>query len=132
MIYPNEYGGTKPDDFDPFYELIMWDELARSGGGGAMGQLAINSMALPPILLAGEEWMKEEVCRPVIRYMHSTVACKADGYSMGSSALAARGDINASLAISEPYAGSDVANIRTSAVKDGDHYLVRSFTLLVL
>jgi hypothetical protein len=28
-----------------------------------MGQLAINSMALPPILLAGKEWMKEQVKR---------------------------------------------------------------------
>jgi alkylation response protein AidB-like acyl-CoA dehydrogenase len=34
------------------------------------------------------------------------------------------GKKNICLAISEPYAGSDVANIRTTARLDGDHYVV--------
>lgn len=53
MIYDKEFGGTKPDDFDAFYELILWDEFARMGGGGVLGQMSINSMALPPILMFG-------------------------------------------------------------------------------
>lgn len=61
MIYPREYGGTKPDDYDAFYELILADELARCGGG-VLGQMAINSMAIPPILLTGSEEMKQKVC----------------------------------------------------------------------
>ena len=34
------------------------------------------------------------------------------------------GEAVMSLAVSEPYAGSDVANIRTTAVRQGDHYVV--------
>lgn len=44
VIYPREYGGTPPPDFDAFHELILWDELARIGGTSALGQLGINSM----------------------------------------------------------------------------------------
>jgi len=101
IIYPKEYGGTRPDDFDAFYEFILIDELARIGGGGALGQMGINSMALPPILNFGSEYLKNLVLRDVIT-----------------------GKKNISLAISEPEAGSDVANIRTSARKEGDFYIV--------
>ena len=75
--------------------------MSRMGGGGVLGQAAINSMALPPIFLAGSEEMKEKVCRPVIS-----------------------GKKNICLAISEPYAGSDVANIRATARREGDFYIV--------
>jgi alkylation response protein AidB-like acyl-CoA dehydrogenase len=56
--------------------------------------MSINSMALPPIIKYGAAWMQEQVVRPVVT-----------------------GNKNCSLMISEPYAGSDVANIRTTAVK---------------
>lgn len=103
VIYPKELGGTQPDDYDAFYGLILSDELARDCGGGILGQMAINSMALPPIIRAGTAEMRERVVRPVIQ-----------------------GHKNICLAISEPYAGSDVAGIRTTAVKsaDGKHFVV--------
>jgi len=75
--------------------------LARSGSGGVLSQMSIDSMAIPPILNAGSEELKEKVCRPVIM-----------------------GDKHCCLAISEPYAGSDVANIKTTARKEGDYYIV--------
>jgi len=43
----------------------MCDELGRVGGG-VLGQGGINSMALPPILKAGSDYLKETVCREVI------------------------------------------------------------------
>ena len=101
LIYPREYGGTRPDDFDAFHEMILWDEIARVGGASVMGQMSINSMALPPIINYGTEEMKDEVVRAVVR-----------------------GDKHICLAISEPTAGSDVANIRTSAVLDEDDMYV--------
>ena len=103
IIYPVEWGGTRPDDFDAFHELVLWDELARLGGGGVLGQMAINSMALPPVMHFGPPAMRERVCRAVIT-----------------------GKKNISLAISEPTAGSDVARIRCSAERtaDGQHYRV--------
>jgi len=100
IIYPREYGGTKPDDFDSFYEMVLIDEISRVGGG-VLGQLGINSMALPPIIQFGSDYLKDLVLRDVIT-----------------------GKKSCCLAISEPYAGSDVANLQTSAVPDGDFYVV--------
>jgi len=58
-------------------------------------------MALPPILRAGSDWLKETICADVIK-----------------------GKKHVCLAISEPEAGSDVANIKTTARKEGDYYIV--------
>ncbi|CAE8644918.1 unnamed protein product, partial [Polarella glacialis] len=87
--------------FDAFHELIMLDEIAASGPGGQLGQMGINSMALPPVLFAGSKQVQDMVVEDVIA-----------------------GRKNISLAISEPSVGSDVASIRATAVRDGDFYLV--------
>jgi len=80
--------------------LICLDEFARAGGG-VLGQNAINAMALPPILKHGSKYLKDLICKDVVT-----------------------GKKNIALAISEPSAGSDVANIRTTAVREGDYYIV--------
>eukprot|EP01060_Flectonema_neradi_P038379 TRINITY_DN801_c0_g4_i1.p1 TRINITY_DN801_c0_g4~~TRINITY_DN801_c0_g4_i1.p1 ORF type:complete len:420 (+),score=96.92 TRINITY_DN801_c0_g4_i1:54-1313(+) len=99
---PKSLGGT--DQFDSFHELIFLDEMARTGGGGVLGQVGINSMALPPIILYGSDYLKKLVVDDV-----------------------AEGRKHISLAISEPTAGSDVAGIQCKAVKDGDYYVVTGF-----
>lgn len=95
IIYPKRLGGSQPEKKDYFMELIRGDEMARTGGH-VLGQEAINSMALPPIINFGSERLQELVCRPVIA-----------------------GEKSCCLAISEPYAGSDVAGLRTTAIRDG-------------
>lgn len=100
-MYPKEVGGTPPEGYDAFHEFIMMDELARSNVPGVLGQHAINSMALPPVIYHGSQYLKDMVCGPVIR-----------------------GEKSICLAISEPGAGSDVANIQTTAEDKGDHYLL--------
>eukprot|EP01059_Diplonema_ambulator_P012986 TRINITY_DN2348_c0_g1_i3.p1 TRINITY_DN2348_c0_g1~~TRINITY_DN2348_c0_g1_i3.p1 ORF type:complete len:430 (+),score=105.51 TRINITY_DN2348_c0_g1_i3:47-1291(+) len=99
---PEKLGGK--DEFDPFYELITLDELARVGGGNILEQLGINSMALPPILHYGSKKLKDEVYADV---------CE--------------GRKNICLAISEPGAGSDVSNIQCKAVLKGDYYHVTGY-----
>lgn len=101
ILFPAEYGGTKPKDFDAFYEIILWDELFRSASGSTLGQLAINSMALPPIIQYGSKKIKDLVLKDVIQ-----------------------GKKFCSLMISEPTAGSDVASIKTTAERIGDFYKV--------
>ena len=103
VIYDKHLGGTKPEDYDAFYELIMLDEFARAAGGQVLGQLGINSMALPPIINAGSDYLKNLVVKDVVQ-----------------------GRKNICLAISEPGAGSDVANLKTTAVLDpsGEFYVV--------
>ena len=99
---PKALGGN--DAWDSFYELILLDEMARVGGGNVMGQLGINSMAIPPIIAHGNQKMKELVVEDVLE-----------------------GRKHVCLAISEPGAGSDVSNIATTAVDKGDHYEVTGF-----
>lgn len=91
-----------PKDLDYFHELIFIDELARCASGGVLwGLIEGLQIGLPPILNFGSEEMKRRVAPPCLR--GEKIIC---------------------LNITEPSAGSDVASIRTTAVKDGDHYVV--------
>ena len=101
VLYDAAVGGTKPPTYDKFYDVILWEELYRNGNPHVLAQLSINSMALPPIIRAGSDWLKQTVVREVVQ-----------------------GRKSCCLAITEPYAGSDVAGIRTTAVREGDVYVV--------
>ena len=57
--------GTRPDDFDAFHEMILWDEIGRAGGGAVLWQLGVNSMALPPVIDYGSDYLKDLVVRSV-------------------------------------------------------------------
>lgn len=102
--WPKEYIGECPLGVEPdyFHELIIFDELARCGSGGFMWGLAGGMViGLPPVL----KWATPEVKKRVV-----PAVLKADKVIC--------------LAITEPTAGSDVANIKTTAVREGDHYIV--------
>eukprot|EP00193_Tetraselmis_chui_P006299 CAMPEP_0177762732 /NCGR_PEP_ID=MMETSP0491_2-20121128/6500_1 /TAXON_ID=63592 /ORGANISM="Tetraselmis chuii, Strain PLY429" /LENGTH=429 /DNA_ID=CAMNT_0019278803 /DNA_START=312 /DNA_END=1601 /DNA_ORIENTATION=- len=102
--WPEEYAGRKPDGYDPFFELIFIDELARCGSGGVLWGLVEGlAIGLPPVLQFGSQQMASKV---------------------GPACLS--GDKVICLCISEPYAGSDVAGIRCTAEKDpsGKFYVV--------
>jgi len=97
-------GGVRPEEFDAFHELIILEEVSRVGSGGIVwGLFAGLSIGLPPILHFGTPEQQEKVCGPCLR-----------------------GDKVICLAITEPYAGSDVANLKCTATKtpDGKHYIV--------
>ncbi|KAI7874125.1 acyl-CoA dehydrogenase NM domain-like protein [Lichtheimia hyalospora FSU 10163] len=100
----NPYGlpGVKPEEFDIFHEFICIDELSRTGAGtiiwGLQGGLSI---ALPPVM----NFARDEVRNKVV-----------PGCLSGEKFIA--------LAITEPYAGSDVANLQTTAKDMGDHFLL--------
>jgi acyl-CoA dehydrogenase len=71
------------------------------GVGGVAASLMVHGIGLPPVLNWGSEAMKEMVAPAVLS-----------------------GEKNISLGITEPGAGSDVAQLATTAVRDGDHYVV--------
>lgn len=98
VFYPEEYGGTGGDIF---MKIVCLEELVRCGSGGVTASLGTLDIAIPPILALGTEEQKQKFAVPVIA-----------------------GERIAALAITEPGAGSDVAGIRTKAVRDGDHYVV--------
>eukprot|EP01064_Diplonema_japonicum_P029538 TRINITY_DN4805_c0_g1_i1.p1 TRINITY_DN4805_c0_g1~~TRINITY_DN4805_c0_g1_i1.p1 ORF type:complete len:408 (+),score=63.14 TRINITY_DN4805_c0_g1_i1:92-1315(+) len=98
---PAKYGGTVIPDQDIFHSLIVNEEMVRCGSLGFGPALMTWGIGLPPILNWGPEWMKQEV---------------ATGVASGEKIIC--------LCITEPAGGSDVANIQTTAVDKGDHWIV--------
>ncbi len=96
--YSEACGGT-PGDI--FFQIAVWEELMRCGSGGLVAGLGSLNIALPPIIRNGTDDQINRFVKPVIE-----------------------GKRIAALAITEPGGGSDVANIETTAVRDGDHYMV--------
>jgi len=93
-----------PENFDYFHELIILDEFGRCGSGGVLwGLLEGVHIGLPPVLNFGSEDLRYRVGLPVLK-----------------------GEGTICLCITEPYAGSDVANIRCAATKSacGTYYTV--------
>ncbi|KAL0073318.1 acyl-CoA dehydrogenase/oxidase [Phycomyces blakesleeanus] len=97
-------GGVTGEEFDYFHELILHEETARWGtrgaGDGIFGGMVIS---IPTVLNFGSPALKAKIVPEVFS-----------------------GKKRICLAITEPYAGSDVASIRTTAKKtaDGKHYIV--------
>jgi acyl-CoA dehydrogenase len=97
--FPEGYGGIEVPD--GFYAVVLTEELARAGSGGLIASLMSHGIASPPVMHAGTKEQKERFLAPVLA-----------------------GDKIAALAITEPGGGSDVANLRTTARRDGDQYVV--------
>jgi len=99
LSMPEQYGGQGGDYF---CNLVLGEEMTRSASGGlAMGVAVHTDMAMPPIHLFGSEEQKQEWLVPAIK--GEKILC---------------------LGITEPDAGSDVAGIKTRAVRDGDDYVI--------
>lgn len=97
--YPEQYGGTP--DIDAFYTMIASIELAQCGSGGLLASLLSHSIGAPPIKNFGSDELKQRVLPAILS-----------------------GDKISALAITEPGGGSDVAALKTKAVRDGDYYIV--------
>ncbi|MGE0484154.1 MAG: acyl-CoA dehydrogenase family protein [Gammaproteobacteria bacterium] len=96
--FPEEYGGTPADEF---MKIVVSEELARAGAGGVCAALGSHTIGLPPICAVGSEELRRRVVPAVLA-----------------------GEKISALAITEPGGGSDVAALRTTAVRDGDVYVV--------
>lgn len=94
----------KPEEFDYFHEVVCHEELSRVGiytYGEGLGSGMI--IGLPPVLNFGPAWMQNTIVPEILS--GEKIIC---------------------LAITEPFVGSDVASLKTTAVKtpDGKHYVV--------
>ena len=96
--YPEELGGTPGD---VFFSIVAAEELARAGSGGLQASLGSHGIALPPIVAQGSAALKARIVPPVLA-----------------------GEQIAALAITEPGGGSDVAALKTTALRDGEHFVV--------
>jgi acyl-CoA dehydrogenase len=97
--FPEAYGGVEVPDL--FYTIVLTEELARAGSGGVIASLMSHGIGTPPIVHVGDHAQKTRFVAPVLA-----------------------GEKIAALAITEPGGGSDVANLKTRAVREGDHYVV--------
>ena len=96
--FPEEYGGIGTD---AFLRLIIHQAVARAGSGGVSAGFVSSYISMPVVLHHGTERQRQDVLPDVLA-----------------------GRKIAALAVTEPTGGSDVAGLRTTAVRDGDHYVV--------
>jgi acyl-CoA dehydrogenase len=98
LNFPEDLGGVVADIF---YGIIASQELARAGSGGLIASLLSHTIGAPPIARLARPALRDRVVPQILS-----------------------GEKISALAITEPGGGSDVAGIKTTARRDGDHYVV--------
>ena len=106
LEYDVAYGGQGADHL---YTLILGEELGRIPSMGLFTAIAVQTdMATPSLHRYGSHELKEEFLRPAL---DGTAVC--------------------AIAVTEPDAGSDVAGLRTRAVRDGDDWIINGNKLYI-
>jgi len=98
LTVPAEYGGTGTDTVS--YAITI-EELSRACASTGLGVAAHNSLACGPIIILGSEEQRK-------KYLPEL----ASGEAIGAFCL------------TEPHAGSDAANVKVTATKKGDKYIL--------
>jgi citronellyl-CoA dehydrogenase len=99
LRYDPEYGGA---GLDWSFSAVMHEELGRSDNAGATLAISVHTeMATPSLAQFGSEELKRTYLAPAIA-----------------------GESVSAIAVTEPDAGSDVAGIKTRAVRDGDEWVI--------
>lgn len=106
LEYDPRYGGQGADHS---YTVVLGEELGRIDCGGVPMAIAVQTdMATPALHRFGSEELKQRYLAPALR-----------------------GEMVAAIAVTEPDAGSDVAALRTRAVRDGDEWVVTGTKLYI-
>ncbi len=106
LEYDEAYGGMGADHT---FTLIAAEEMGRISCGAIPMAIAVQmSMSTPALHRFGSHELKEKYLAPAIR-----------------------GEVVTSIAVTEPDAGSDVAGIRTRAVRDGDEWIINGSKMFI-
>ena len=106
ISFPSEYGGGGKDFI---FEMILCEELSRGTSGGLAASIMVHTtMATQLIYALGSHEQKVKYLVPAIR-----------------------GDRIGAFAITEPNAGSDIANIQTFARRDGGDYVINGTKMYI-
>jgi alkylation response protein AidB-like acyl-CoA dehydrogenase len=100
MAIPEQYGGGGVDDFR--YNLVIGEEVQAVGAGGAGLGLTLHN----------------DICLPY--FLHYCTEEQRQRWLPGIAA----GDLITAIAMTEPGIGSDLASMTTTAIRDGDRYIV--------
>jgi len=104
--YPEEYGGGGADYFS---HVVFAEEICKCGSlGFAMSVLVNTDVATPAINYYGSHEQKLKYLKPVLK-----------------------GTKIAALGVTEPNHGSDVGSIETTAIRDGDHYIINGSKIFI-
>jgi len=109
--WPTEYfkgekimGDVKPEEWNMFHNLIFTDEISTVASFGILGNIITTlAIAVSPVIHFGSKYLQDKVVRPCLTGQKMICLC-----------------------ITEPYGGSDVAAIKTTAKKtpDGKYYII--------
>ena len=106
LRYPPEHGGAGADMVT---SVVFQEALSRATSGGFVVTVLVHTdMASPHLAYAGNEEQKARWLPAICR-----------------------GECITAVAVTEPDAGSDVAALRTRAVRDGDHYVLDGTKLYI-
>jgi citronellyl-CoA dehydrogenase len=106
LRYDEKWGGS---GLDWSYTAVLFEEIARCDNAGVtMGISVQTDMATPSLHQFGSDALREQYLAPAIR-----------------------GEMVAAIAVTEPGAGSDVAGIKTRAVRDGDEWVINGSKLYI-
>jgi alkylation response protein AidB-like acyl-CoA dehydrogenase len=103
-LVKNHVKSVPPEKWDLFHEMLLTDELSRTGSGGLVWNLIGGyGIGCPPLVKYGKKSLKDRILPEILA-----------------------GNKRICLAITEPDAGSDVANLTCEAKlsEDGKHYIV--------
>lgn len=109
--YPESLGGCDEVDAPAplFLKMSMWIAMARYGAsGGVFASLFSHNIGMPLVLAYGSEALKAEVLPEVLQGIKISALC-----------------------ITEPGGGSDVAALQTTAVLDGNDYIVNGEKIFI-
>jgi citronellyl-CoA dehydrogenase len=106
LRYDPAYGGA---GLDWSFSAVMHEELGRSDNGGATLAISVHTeMATPSLAQFGSDALKREYLVPAVA-----------------------GETVSAIAVTEPDAGSDVAGIKTRAVRDGDDWVINGSKIYI-
>ena len=106
ICMPEQYGGA---GLGVTEAAIMMQAVAESGGGqSAASAVHMNIFGLNPVVVFGNEEQKARMLPPLIR-----------------------GEEKACFAVTEPDAGLNTTHIKTAAVRDGEHYVLRGAKVFI-
>jgi citronellyl-CoA dehydrogenase len=106
ICYDPKWGGG---GLDWSFTAVMYEELVRADNAGVvMGITVQTDMATPSLHQFGTDELRRRYLTPAIE-----------------------GEMVAAIAVTEPDAGSDVAAIKTRAVRDGDHWVINGSKIYI-
>ncbi len=106
LRHPEQYGGS---GMDTLASVVLAEEMGRSSFGGVSATVLVHTdMASPHLVRFGTKAQHE-------RWMRKIVA----------------GEVITAVAVTEPGAGSDVASMRTTAKRDGNHFVLNGTKMFI-